>query len=116
MQEDFDKTVAKMSAAKPEIMDRQMKLLAERYDLSDRPAKGVAMSRGKPIQEGVRAKLPDGREVVGRTGRHDARGDSREGAVARRVPALAASQSPGRRHGVSASIRSTRSRSRKDAT
>jgi cytochrome c peroxidase len=60
MQEDFDKVVAKMSAAKAEIMDRQMKLLAERYDLGDRPAQGVTMSRGKPIQEGVRAKLPAG--------------------------------------------------------
>ena len=47
MQEDFEKTVARMSAAKPEIMARQMKLLEERYDLSDRPAKGVVMSRGK---------------------------------------------------------------------
>jgi cytochrome c peroxidase len=57
MQEDFDKVVAKMTAAKPKIMERQMKLLEERYDLSDRSASGVAMSRGKPIQEGVRAKL-----------------------------------------------------------
>jgi hypothetical protein len=40
IQEDFDKTVAKMTAAKPEIMARQMKLLEERYDLTDRPAKG----------------------------------------------------------------------------
>lgn len=60
MQEDFDKVVAKMSAAKAEIMARQMKLLEERYDLSDRPAQGVTMSRGKPAQEGVRAKLPAG--------------------------------------------------------
>jgi cytochrome c peroxidase len=60
IQEDFDKTVAKMTAAKPEIIKRQMKLLEERYDLSDRPAKGATMSRGKPIQEGVRAKLPAG--------------------------------------------------------
>ena len=37
-----------------------MDLLNERYDLSNRPAKGVTMSRGKPIQEGVRAKLPTG--------------------------------------------------------
>ena len=28
MQEDFDKVVARMSAAKAEIMERQMKLLA----------------------------------------------------------------------------------------
>jgi len=60
IQEDFDKTVAKMSAAKPEIMDRHMKLLEVRYDLSDRAAKGVTMSRGKPIQQGVRARLPEG--------------------------------------------------------
>ena len=58
--EEFDKVAARMTAAKPEIMQRQMKLLEERYDLSDRPAQGVTMSRGKPIQEGVRAKLPEG--------------------------------------------------------
>jgi cytochrome c peroxidase len=37
-----------------------MNLLNERYDLSTRPAKGATMSRGKPIQEGVRVKLPPG--------------------------------------------------------
>jgi len=60
MQEDFDKVVARMSAAKAEIMDRQMKLLTERYDLADRPVQGVTMSRGKAVQEGVRVKLPEG--------------------------------------------------------
>jgi cytochrome c peroxidase len=60
MQEDFAKTAARMTAAKPEIMERQMKLLEERYDLSDRPAKGITMSRGKPVQGAVRVKLPDG--------------------------------------------------------
>ena len=60
MYEDFDATAAKMTAAKPEIMARQMKLLDERYDLGDHPAQGVTMSRGKPIQEGVRVKLPAG--------------------------------------------------------
>jgi cytochrome c peroxidase len=49
-----------MKAAKPEVMKRQMDLLAERYDLSDRRAKRVTMSRGKPVQRGVRAKLPTG--------------------------------------------------------
>ena len=47
-----------MEADKPKVMERQSKLLHERYDLSDRPAKGVAMSRSKAIQEGVRVKLP----------------------------------------------------------
>jgi len=58
--EDFDKTVARMSAAKPEVMARHQKLLEQRYDLSDRPAQGVTMSRGKAVQEGVRVKLPAG--------------------------------------------------------
>jgi cytochrome c peroxidase len=58
--EDFAKTVAKMEAEKPAIAERQEKLLQERYDLSDRPAKDVTMSRGKPVQEGVRVKLPEG--------------------------------------------------------
>jgi cytochrome c peroxidase len=58
--EPFDSIVKRMTAAKPEIMKRQMDLLNQRYDLSDRPAKGVTMSRGKPIQEGIRVKLPDG--------------------------------------------------------
>ncbi|MFA5238787.1 MAG: cytochrome B6 [Phycisphaerae bacterium] len=56
--EDFNSIMARMKAAKPEIMKRQMDLLQERYDLSDNPAVGVTMSRGKPIQQGVRAKLP----------------------------------------------------------
>ena len=58
--EDFNSIQARMKAAKAEIMKRQMDLLAERYDLSNRPAKGVTMSRGKAIQEGLRVKLPAG--------------------------------------------------------
>ncbi len=58
--EPFDSIVARWKAAKPEIMKRQMDLLSARYDLSDRPVKGLTMSRGKPIQEGVRVKLPEG--------------------------------------------------------
>jgi len=58
--EDFDSIMARMKAAKPEIMKRQMDLLQERYDLLNNPALGVTMSRGKPIQQGVRVKLPEG--------------------------------------------------------
>ncbi|OHB56254.1 MAG: cytochrome B6 [Planctomycetes bacterium RBG_13_44_8b] len=58
--EDFKLTMAKMKAAKPEIMKRQMDLLGERYDLSNRSAQNITMSRGKQIQEGVRVKLPEG--------------------------------------------------------
>ena len=58
--EPFDSIMARWKQAKPGIMKRQMDLLDTRYDLRDQPAKGVTMSRGKPIQEGVRVKLPDG--------------------------------------------------------
>ena len=58
--EDFDTTMTRMKAAKPAVMKRQMDLLAKRYDLADRPADGVTMSRGKAIQDGVRVKLPAG--------------------------------------------------------
>lgn len=59
-QENFNDVMERMKAAKPGIMDRQKKLLDERYDLSDRPSKDVTMSGGKKIQEGVRVKLPNG--------------------------------------------------------
>ncbi|WP_213806754.1 hypothetical protein [Granulicella sp. dw_53] len=58
--ETFASIHSRMVAAKPAIMQRQMDLLTERYDLSDRPAAGVVMDRTKPIQEGVRVKLPQG--------------------------------------------------------
>jgi cytochrome c peroxidase len=52
--------MSRMKAAKPEIMRRQMSLLEQRYDLSDRAAKDVKMSRNKAVQEGVRVKLARG--------------------------------------------------------
>nr|AMK59611.1 cytochrome c precursor [uncultured bacterium UPO76] len=58
--ESFEATLKRMSGAKQSVMKRQMGLLAERYDLSNRPAKGVTMSRGKAIQEGIRVKMPGG--------------------------------------------------------
>lgn len=52
IQEPFAKTMANMKAAKAEVMKRQMDLLNERYDLSDRPAEGVMMSGGiRAVQE-----------------------------------------------------------------
>jgi len=58
--EAFQATMDRMSKAKADIMARHAKLLQERYVLDDRPAKGVTMSRGKAVQEGVRVKLPQG--------------------------------------------------------
>lgn len=60
IQEDFATVMVRMKGAKPEVMKRHMDLLNERYDLSNRPAAEVTMSRGKPVQEGVRVKLPKG--------------------------------------------------------
>lgn len=58
--ESFESILERMRKAKPKVMERQMTLLEERYDLADRPMEGVTMSRGKPVQAGVRVRLPDG--------------------------------------------------------
>ena len=58
--EDFAATMSRMKAAKPEIEKRHAGLLEQRYDLGNHPAKGITMSRGKGVQDGVRAKLPKG--------------------------------------------------------
>ena len=58
--ETFATIMNRMSAAKADIMKRQLALLEERYDLSNNPAPGVTMSRSKPIQQGVRVKLVAG--------------------------------------------------------
>jgi cytochrome c peroxidase len=60
IKEKFAAIMARMKAEKTAIMKRHLDLLAERYDLSNRPAPGVTMSRGKAVQEGARAKLPAG--------------------------------------------------------
>jgi len=77
IQEDFASVMSRMSAAKPGIMQRQEALLEERYDLSDRPAAGVTMSRGKAVQAGVRVKLRGGHEL-GKTGPDEPRRCSRQ--------------------------------------
>jgi cytochrome c peroxidase len=59
-QEDFAALVERLRREKPQFAERQQSLLAERYDLADRPADGVTMSRGKAVQAGVRVKLPQG--------------------------------------------------------
>ncbi|WKZ18965.1 MAG: cytochrome B6 [Candidatus Jettenia sp. CY-1] len=59
IKEDFATVISRMKEEKPKVMENQGSLLNDRYDLSDRPAADVTMSRGKPIQEGVRVKLPE---------------------------------------------------------
>ena len=57
----FTAVKANDEAQKPQVMQRQADLLNQRYDLSDRPIPGVMMSGGrKPVQGGVRVKLPSG--------------------------------------------------------
>jgi cytochrome c peroxidase len=58
--ESFAALMARLSGEKPGVEQQHSAVLNERYDLSDRPAQGVTMDRTKPIQEGVRVKLPAG--------------------------------------------------------
>src|SRR5690606_6927302 len=55
---DFEAMMAQKIVEKPEAMARQLELLEARYDLSDNPSDEV-MSGGKPIQAGVRVRLPE---------------------------------------------------------
>lgn len=57
---DFAAVMAKMKAAKAEIAKKHMALLHTRYDLADNPAADGKMTRGKALQQGPRAKLPNG--------------------------------------------------------
>ena len=57
-EENFPDVVKRLQKEKPEFAKRQKDLLADRYDLADRPAPGVTMSRGKAVQDGVRVRLP----------------------------------------------------------
>jgi cytochrome c peroxidase len=57
---DFAALMMTKVAEKEPANTRQRALLELRYDLTDRPAADVKMSGGKPVQQGIRAKLPNG--------------------------------------------------------
>ncbi len=59
-QESFRSMMAKDKADKPAVMERQHKLLEERYDLAKHVDERVKMSRGKPIPVGPTARLAEG--------------------------------------------------------
>jgi cytochrome c peroxidase len=59
IKETFQSIYKRMSGEKAGIEAEHQKVLDERYDLSNRPS-SATMSKGKPIQEGVRVKLPAG--------------------------------------------------------
>jgi cytochrome c peroxidase len=56
----FNEILRDMSANKANVMREARALLEQRYDMSDRPVPGITMSRGKPVQGGVRVRLQDG--------------------------------------------------------
>lgn len=56
--ETFQAVMQRMTAAKQTFIDKQNTLLNQRYDLANNPSKNASMSNGKPIQEGIRVKLP----------------------------------------------------------
>jgi cytochrome c peroxidase len=55
----FADVLARGECLQPIMDARQAALLQDRYDLSDNPS-SFTMTRGKPIQEGVRVRLPSG--------------------------------------------------------
>jgi len=56
---DFEALKAQKIGEKGAAMEQQRALLEVRYDLADDPS-SVEMTRGKPVQAGVRVKLPSG--------------------------------------------------------
>jgi cytochrome c peroxidase len=55
--EPLAQVIARTQKEKPTFARRQQDLLNARYDLSNRAATGVTMTRGKAVQDGVRVKL-----------------------------------------------------------
>ncbi len=60
IKEDFPTIVKRLEAEKSDVQKRHQEVLNQRYDLSNKPSSTVKMTEGKPIQEGVRVKLPAG--------------------------------------------------------
>ena len=60
IKESFQSVVQRMQAEKEALLKSHQDLLNQRYDLSNNPSKTVTMNGGKPVQEGVRVKLPAG--------------------------------------------------------
>jgi cytochrome c peroxidase len=60
LSERFPEVMARLQSLKAAVMKRQVDLLQERYDMRDDPAPGVTMTGGKPVQQGVRVRLPSG--------------------------------------------------------
>ncbi len=59
-EEDFTTVMEKDASDKAGVMGRQRTLLESRYDLRDSPSDVAMSGKRKPVQRGVRVKLPDG--------------------------------------------------------
>jgi cytochrome c peroxidase len=57
---DFAAMMERTANEKAAVMARQLALLEQRYDLADAPHPSATMTRGKPVQTGVRVRLPEG--------------------------------------------------------
>ena len=57
---DFKTMMKDDKKKKPEVMKQQKSLLERRYDLSDNPSEVKMSGKRKPVQKGVRVKLPEG--------------------------------------------------------
>ena len=86
-----------------------------RYDLADRPAKGVTMSRGKPVQEGVRVKLAKGMTWDKLAAMSPEEIKSKNALAGRLLPAAASASRSGR-HDLPQAAHRRRRRSRPIAT
>ena len=84
--EDFATIMKRMTANKPSIEQAHKTLLEQRYDLSDRPAKGASMTRGKPLRKGPGEAA--GRHQLGGAGQAEPRGNPQAG-CSRWLPAAA---------------------------
>ncbi len=60
IESDFEAMMKQDIEAKPKAMQRQQELLERRYDLSDQPSDFMMSGNRKPVQKGVRVKLPEG--------------------------------------------------------
>ena len=101
-EEDFKSLSKRLEAEKPTFAKRHQELLEERYDLADRPAPGVTMSRGKPVQDGVRVEAARGHDL-GEARRDVAGGDQEAESLAGGFLPAAASAPRSGRHGLSRS-------------
>ena len=94
--EPIAQVIQRTQSEKPKFAKRQQDLLNQRYDLANRPAPGVTMSRGKAVQDGVRVKLAAGMTWEKLAGDDAGRDQGPERLAGRLLPAAASASRSGR--------------------